>query len=107
MNYRWQKRILKTSSINYLLKLIKNIMKEKKEKKRWPLLSTIWKVLNPRDVSILGRGVHLLLGVHPIGSCPLTGGVQLTRGSAVMKQKMEDVSLKMSLFVLCGQFKCP
>ena len=24
-----------------------------------------------------------------------------------MKQKMEDVSLKMSLFVLCGQFKCP
>ena len=24
-----------------------------------------------------------------------------------MKQKMEHVSLKMSLFVLCGQFKCP
>ena len=78
VNYRWQKRILKTSSINYLLKVIKNVMKKKKEKKRWPLLSTIWKVLNPPDVSVLGRGVHLLLGVHPIGSCPLTGGVQLT-----------------------------
>ena len=53
-------------------------MKKKNEKQRWPLLSTIWKLLNPRDVSVLGRGVHLLLGVHPIGSCPLTGGVQLT-----------------------------
>ena len=24
-----------------------------------------------------------------------------------MKQKMDDVSLKMSLFVFCGQFKSP
>ena len=31
----------------------------------------------------------------------------VNRVSAVMKQKMEAVSLKMSLFVLCGQFKCP
>ena len=33
--------------------------------------------------------------------CPVNGG------SAVMKKKMEDVSPKMSLFVLCGQFRCP